>query len=141
MSLDYGSWQERIANRKIVFEITGYAITTVTWVSLCIVTSLLVIRGYFEPDPPALVSLGLPGKILSNVFYGSFLLIAAVSSLVVFCVFYSLILDLKRDVEARKIPVIGGLLSVFGYLWHYIVICFITILIIIVSMPIYQAIQ
>lgn len=113
-------WERRIAEVRPFFEIAGFALTTVTWVSLSFVVSFMVIRGFWTLSPP-LKDMGTQGIVLYSVFAVPFALVAASSSIALLVIFWSLLLALKRDLEFGESKLVGYSITFFSKLWHYVI--------------------
>ncbi|MGP3711754.1 hypothetical protein ACS5UA_12970 [Brucella sp. RRSP16] len=133
-------WEARIRECRPIFEVAGFALTTVTWSSLCIVVSYLFIRGYWTPAP-ALQAMGWQGTFLYCALALAVVVISFISSGALIVTLWSLVLDLKYDLEFGSNKVVAFLVSLFSGLWHHAFGMFILMLIVILSVQVISAID
>lgn len=133
-------WEKRLDERRPVFEVAGFALTTVTWVSLCFVSTILVIRGYSTPAP-ALEAMGWQGTLIYSIFALPFTAIAILSSLILIVFFWSLIVDLKWDLELGENRRLAFAVSILSNLWHYAFGMFLLVLTMLLSIQILRALE
>ena len=131
-------WEERVRRHRIYFELAGYAITTVTWVSFCFVSSFMVVQGYQTPSP-AFDSMGWSGIVLYGALAGGFVLISLITSLVLLGSLWSLMTALKSDIEFGSNRMAGMFVSIFGRFWNFLFVAFLFVLIANISFPILVA--
>lgn len=135
---DRTEWERRIAEVRPLFEVVGFVLTAVTWTSLCVVTSFMVIRGYGTPAEP-LAAMGMQGVILYSIFAIPFVAIACLSSVTLLLAVWGLLLSLKHDLEYGSNKVVGFLVSALSRVWHYAFACFLLIMIAVLVIQILYA--
>lgn len=140
MAGERNPWEERLRERRLVFEVAGAALTTVTWCSLCFVVSVMVIRGYWTPSPP-LDAMGWQGTFLYLLFTVPFVAVAVITSAILLLALWSLILHLKWDLEASPNAWIAVPIDIFSKLWHFAFAMFLFMLIAVLSAELLDAVS
>jgi len=133
-------WRERIEKHRLIFEVANRALATVTWSSLCAVASFFVVKGYWTPTP-ALSSMGWTGEIIYSVFAISFTLISLITSGTLLIAMWLLILGLKQDLEHGPNQITGILIATFSKVWHFVFVLFFLVLISILSVQLFSALN
>ena len=113
-------WIAKVERTKPMFEVFGFALTTVTWTSLCIAVSIIFIQGALRPYIPLLQDEGWVGHLAYDALGIIFLVLSVLSSFVLVAGLWAIMAAFKADVEAGRVAAPGFFKGIGGTVLLYV---------------------